>query len=191
MRIVAGEFKGRRLAGPPSAATRPTSDKVREALFSTLGPVDGLRVLDLFAGTGALGLEALSRGAASAVFVESDRRSVSAIESNLKSVGLLGEDQASVRRGDVVKYLEAAVRDEAGFDLVFVDPPYAKAIKLSPRLSELLPKVVESGGRIVTESDRREPLELAAPPHSSAQRVLTPQFERNYGDTLIRVIAVS
>lgn len=191
MRIVAGEFKGRRLAGPPSAATRPTSDKVREALFSTLGPIDGLRVLDLFAGTGALGLEALSRGAESATFVESDRRAISAIEENLKNVGLLGSDRAVARKGDALKYLEAAGRDGTRFDLVFVDPPYAKAAKLGPALSALLPSVVDSGGRIVTESDRREPLELVLASQSVAQNVLAAQFERNYGDTLIRVLAVS
>lgn len=191
MRVVAGEFKGRRLVGPPSAATRPTSDKVREALFSVLGPVDGLRVLDLFAGTGALGLEALSRGAESATFVESDRRAISAIEENLENAGLVDTDRAVTRKGDALKYLETAARDGNRFGLVFVDPPYSKAAKLGPALSELLPNVVEPGGRIVTESDRREPLELFASSQSAAQSVLAAQFERNYGDTLIRVIAVS
>lgn len=191
MRIVAGEFKGRRLAGPPSAATRPTSDKVREALFSTLGPVDGLNVLDLFAGTGALGLESLSRGAGTAVFVESDRRAIDAIETNLESVGLLRDDRAAVRRGDAIKFLEGAVRDGESFDLVFLDPPYSKAAKLGPRLAELLPSVVRPGGRIVTESDRRQSLELVDPTQSAVQHALTRQFERVYGDTLIRVFAVS
>lgn len=191
MRIVAGEFKGRRLAGPPSAATRPTSDKVREALFSALGPVDGLNVLDLFAGTGALGLEALSRGADTAVFVESDRRAIAAIEANLDAVGLLGDDRATVRRGDAIKFVERAVRDGERFDLVFIDPPYAKAEKLGTRLAELATSVVPKGGRIVTESDRRQPLELGVAAQSEVQHALTQQFERVYGDTLIRVLAVS
>src|SRR5689334_25413494 len=85
MRVVAGEFKGRRLAGPASKSVRPTSDKVREALFSIVGPVDGLRVLDLFAGTGALGIEALSRGAAAVEFIDDDRRALDVVRANLKA----------------------------------------------------------------------------------------------------------
>lgn len=178
MRIVAGQFKGRRLAGPEGAATRPTSDKVREALFSILGDVDGARVLDLFAGTGALGLEALSRGASSAVLVERDRRMGGVARRNIESV--LGSDQSAARLvgGDAIKFLAAA--PAASFDLVFLDPPYAQSAVLAPKLAEDLPPVLAGGARVVVESDRRQPLEL---PESA----LSQRSEHRYGDTLIRV----
>jgi 16S rRNA (guanine(966)-N(2))-methyltransferase RsmD len=120
-RIVAGVAGGRRLAVPPRG-TRPTTDRVREALFNVLAvrlDFDGLRVLDLYAGSGALGLEALSRGAASVVFVDSDRRAAEVIGRNIETVGLPG---ATVRRGTVATVLAAAA--PAPVDLVLADPPY-------------------------------------------------------------------
>ncbi len=118
MRIIGGEAKGRRL-DTPDEGTRPLTGRVREALFSILGEtVDGATVLDLFAGSGSFGLEALSRGAAEVVFVERDRRAVKVLERNIGAVGLGGR----VETETVVDYL---VRSDAGFDLVFVDPPYA------------------------------------------------------------------
>lgn len=122
-RIVGGAAKGRRLAVPPRG-TRPTSDRAREALFNSLAgliDIDGARVLDLFAGTGAVGLEALSRGAASACFVESDRAACEVLRRNVESVGLPG---AEVHRHQAAAYLVGAGADEP-FDLVFADPPYA------------------------------------------------------------------
>ena len=104
MRVVAGEFGGRRLAAPRGARTRPTADRVREALFSMLGDLSGLRVLDLYAGSGALGIEALSRGAGSAVFVESDARAAAVLERNLASLGL----EQRVLRRDVLRFLRLA-----------------------------------------------------------------------------------
>ena len=104
MRVVAGEFGGRRLQAPRGRATRPTADRVREALFSMLGDVGGARVLDLYAGSGALGIEALSRGAASAVFVDSEARAAEAIRRNLDTLGARGE----VRRQDALRFLAAA-----------------------------------------------------------------------------------
>jgi 16S rRNA (guanine966-N2)-methyltransferase len=176
MRIVAGEFKGRRLAGPAGKAARPTSDKVREALFSILGPINDARVLDLFAGTGAVGIEAISRGAAEAVLVERDRRMASVIERNLSEI--LGEDdtRAKLVRGDGMKYLATA----SGFDLVFLDPPYALATDLAPELSATLPASLATGATVVTESDRRAPLDLSG-------SKLSIRSEHIYGDTLIRV----
>src|SRR5215213_10048548 len=114
MRIVAGRHKGRRLRAPAGAGTRPTADRVREALFSILGSIDGLRVLDLYAGSGALGLEALSRGAASATFVESARPALAAIRANLDAVG----EEADVVASDAIKWLRAAGGREAVYDLV-------------------------------------------------------------------------
>jgi 16S rRNA (guanine966-N2)-methyltransferase len=170
VRVVAGAWKGRRLQAPRGQRTRPTADRVREALFSILGDVTGASVLDLFAGSGALGIEALSRGAGSAVFVEQDARSAAVIRSNLAAVGA----EAEVRRQDVLRFLRSV---SGSFDLVFLDPPYDSAARLAGSLEELLPGVTAESGRIVTESDKRTPLELELP-------LLR---ERTYGDTRIAV----
>ena len=175
MRVVAGRFGGRRLSAPPGRGTRPTSDRVREALFSILeagGGVPEARVLDLFAGSGALGIEALSRGAASAVFVERDPRAVAVLNANLGAVGL-GPQEARVVRGDA---LRNASSGGGPYDLVLIDPPYRLAAELGRSLSQALGPVLAPAARVVTESDRRSPLELDLP--------LTD--ERRYGDTLLR-----
>jgi 16S rRNA (guanine966-N2)-methyltransferase len=170
VRVVAGSFKGRRLVAPRGMRTRPTADRVREALFSMLGDVEGARVLDLYAGSGALGIEALSRGASAATFVERDPRAVAAIERNLAAVGV----EAPIVRQDVARFLGRA----AGvFDLVFCDPPYDSASALAGTLAERLPAVTAPDARIVTESDKRNPLELPFP-------LIT---ERVYGDTRIAI----
>src|SRR5215207_6490811 len=118
MRVIAGTHRGRRIAAPKGLATRPTGDRVREAAFNLIGPVDGARVLDLFAGSGAMGLEALSRGAASVTFVESDRAACRTISENLERLKLTG---ARVTCGDAVWALR---QDSRRYDLVLVDPPY-------------------------------------------------------------------
>jgi len=123
VRIVAGSLKGRNLQAPPGSRTRPTSDRVREAIFSIVGSlvdVAGAAVVDLFAGSGALGIEALSRGAASVTFVEQDREALAIISANLSRLGLDGP-QARLQPGDALAHL-AAVADSA---IVFADPPYA------------------------------------------------------------------
>ena len=175
MRVVAGRFGGRTLVAPRGRSTRPTSDRVREALFSILGPdlVDGARVLDLFAGSGAMAIEALSRGAADATLVDSSAASVAAIRRNLSSLGV----QAEVRRQDALAYLRGASRDARQYDLVFLDPPYRHAGALGIELSAALGPVLALDARVVSESDRRAPLELA----------LVLLDERRYGDTLIRI----
>jgi 16S rRNA (guanine966-N2)-methyltransferase len=170
LRVVAGTFKGRRLAAPRGTRTRPTADRVREALFSMLGDVEGARVLDLYAGSGALGIEALSRGADSAVFVERDAPAVAAIERNLAAVGV----EAKVLRQDVMRFLAGA---DGPFDLVFCDPPYDSASRLAGPLAERLPALIAEDARIVTESDKRNPLQLPFP-------LLV---ERAYGDTRIAI----
>lgn len=128
MRIIAGELRGRRIAAPEGRTTRPTPDRVREALFSALesrlggpGSLEGLRVLDLFAGSGALGIEALSRGAARVTFVERDRQALSALQQNLKSLGL--EAQGRVVAEDAGRVLDRLAGEER-FDVAFLDPPY-------------------------------------------------------------------
>jgi 16S rRNA (guanine966-N2)-methyltransferase len=135
-----------------------------------LGDVDGARVLDLYAGSGALGIEAISRGAASAVFVERDPSAVAAIERNLAPL----EVEATVERADALRWL---ARAEGPFDLVFCDPPYDCASRLAGPLAERLPALTSDDARIVTESDKRHPLELPLP-------LLT---ERSYGDTRIAI----
>jgi 16S rRNA (guanine966-N2)-methyltransferase len=170
LRVVAGVFKGRRLAAPRGTRTRPTADRVREALFSMLGDVGGARVLDLYAGSGALGIEALSRGADSAVFVERDAKAVAAIERNLAAVGV----EETVVRQDVERFL---ARADGAFDLVFCDPPYDSAARLAGPLAEHLPALCAEDARIVTESDKRNPLVLPFP-------LLV---ERAYGDTRIAI----
>ena len=172
MRVVAGRHRGRPLKAPPGRGTRPTADRVREALFSIVGPLDDASVLDLYAGSGALGIEALSRGAASVTFVERDRRAAQTIGENLAT---LGEDQPVVVR-DALVWL----RDRPGspaFDLVLIDPPYDSAAALGETLSELLPPVVAPEALIVTESDKRNPLILDLPLAG----------ERSYGDTRIAI----
>jgi 16S rRNA (guanine966-N2)-methyltransferase len=170
LRIVAGAYGGRRLVAPAGRSTRPTSDRVREALFSILGDVEGLRVLDLFAGSGALGIEALSRGAAQAVFVDSDARAVQAIDQNVSRLDAPGR----VHRRDVFAWLKAV---DTTFDLVFADPPYSSAREIGAQLSELLPPLLTETSLTVTESDKRDPLILAMPLVD----------ERTYGDTRIAI----
>lgn len=174
MRVVAGLYGGRRLTAPSGDATRPTSDRVREALFSVLGTsVHGARVLDLFAGSGALGIEALSRGAASAVFVDRAPRAIEAIRANLAALGI----DADLRRMEARSWLRTASARADAYDLVFLDPPYRRAGDLGRELSEGLAAVLAAGARVVTESDRRDPLELELPLAD----------ERRYGDTVIRI----
>ena len=172
MRVVAGEFGGRRLHSPRGVRTRPTADRVREALFSMLGDVSGARVLDLCAGSGALGIEALSRGARSVVFVEREPRAAAVIERNLASLGV----EQTVVRQDAVRFL---ARAEGMFDLVLCDPPYDSASRLAEPLAERLPAITADHARIVTESDKRMPLQLP----------FTLVTERTYGDTRIAIHA--
>src|SRR5690242_18499798 len=155
MRIVAGEWRGRRLVAPAGRTTRPTSDRVREAVFSILGPLDGESVLDLFAGSGALALEALSRGAGQATLVERDRAALKALRANVEALGA----EARVVAGDAAAFLDSAARDGAHYDLVFLDPPYRTG--LGRELS--LEPVLAPGARVIVESDRRSPLELPIP----------------------------
>jgi 16S rRNA (guanine(966)-N(2))-methyltransferase RsmD len=173
VRVVGGRFGGRTLGAPRGRATRPTPERVREALFSILGEVDGLRVLDLFAGSGALAIEALSRGAAEATLVDSSSAAAESIRRNLSTLGL----DCEVRRQTAGAFLKQARAARRQYDLVFLDPPYGHAARLERPLSADLPPVLAPGARVVTESDRRVPMQLD----------LTLLDERRYGDTLIRI----
>jgi 16S rRNA (guanine966-N2)-methyltransferase len=164
VRIVAGSRKGTRIVAPKGTDTRPTGDRVREAAFNLIGPVDGASVLDLFAGSGAMGLEALSRGAATAVFVESDREACRAIERNLDKLRLTG---ATVLCADALRTVAA---DSRTYDLVLCDPPYDYPHR--SRLAPYLRKALAPDGLLVYETGAKDEPELDG---------LTVQTSRTYG----------
>ena len=174
MRVIAGAFKGRRLA-PVQGRIRPTAAKVREAVFSILGPaVFGARVLDLFAGTGALGIEALSRGAVQAVFVEDHPEALKVLRRNLADLGL--EDRTTVWSLTVTTALKQLAGRGERFGLAFLDPPYGGG-EAAAALSALAAlKLLPPGARVVVEHSRRETLPEACGP-------LTRLEVRRYGDT--------
>jgi 16S rRNA (guanine966-N2)-methyltransferase len=159
MRIIAGSRKGSRIFAPKGTETRPTGDRVREAAFNLLGPgtAEGAKVLDLFAGSGAMGLEALSRGAASATFVESDRDACRTINRNLDKLELGG---AKVLCQDALTALRNDVRSGRRYDLVLVDPPYRRFSSLQNALIQYLPEVVEPGGLLIVETSAKDEPEL-------------------------------
>jgi 16S rRNA (guanine966-N2)-methyltransferase len=179
-RVIAGTFGGRRLKTPPGSATRPTSDRVREALFSSLaGQLEGARVADLFAGSGALGIEALSRGAATAALIEPDRRAAAVIRANLAALGL-GPETATVHEMSA----EAFSRQPAGgpFDVVLLDSPYAVTLATLYRLLAALQAAgsVAAPAVVVVERDRRDAdLNIEPPPFLSRLK------QRTYGDTVL------
>jgi 16S rRNA (guanine966-N2)-methyltransferase len=178
LRVIAGTAGGLRLVAPPDS--RPTTDRVREALFSALGDaVVDAAVLDLFAGSGALAIEALSRGAARAVLVDRDAAALSACEQNLETTGLA--DQARVHRVAVAAFLRAAPPAEAPFDLVLADPPYELADgEVTEMLAALLqPRWIATDGRVVLE--RRAPASVVAVGWTTS-------WERKYGDTLVTIL---
>ncbi len=175
MRVIAGQLGGRKLVAPAGQTTRPTSDRVREALFSALGDVTGASVLDLFAGTGALGIEAVSRGAARVTFVENARHAITALKQNVHDLGL--DDRAKLFAMTVER---AGVAGSGPFDLVFVDPPYAVLETVPAAIARLMKAgCLSPGARVVVEHASRD----AAP----ALEGLTPRPSRVYGDTSVTV----
>jgi 16S rRNA (guanine966-N2)-methyltransferase len=178
VRIVAGANRSRRLRVPVGSAVRPTSELVRAAIFDVLGPVGGLSVLDLFAGTGAMGLEALSRGAAGCVFVEQDRSVAEVLRANIRDLDHLGVSRV------VVADYHAALQDIMGagerFDLLFVDPPYRMLPEAEVTLEPLAPSLLADGGVVVFESDRASHPTLGA----------VPVFDRVYGDSRVTMVTI-
>ena len=164
LRITGGELGGRRIRAPKGSKLRPTTERVREAIFSILGDVSGARVLDLFCGTGALAIEALSRGAAEATLVDTHPAAARELK-----------DRAETVRADAARFLRRA--REGSYDLVLCDPPYSLADRLTAELDPLISRILADGGRVVVESSPDNPLEMSLP--------LT--TERAYGDTLIRI----
>jgi 16S rRNA (guanine966-N2)-methyltransferase len=156
VRIIAGSRKGHTIHAPRGRDTRPTSDRVRENVFNIVGPVDGASVLDLYAGSGAMGLEALSRGAARAVFVEQDADAVRAIERNLDKLRLSG----TILRRDALTALAFEAGSHRKYDLVLVDPPYDMYPDVQPQLARYLPSLLAADGVLVVETDARVEPEL-------------------------------
>jgi 16S rRNA (guanine966-N2)-methyltransferase len=186
MRIIAGSARGRRLEAPKGRTVRPTSDRVREALFSSLrDEVPRAAVLDLFAGTGALGIEALSRAAASATFVEREPAVVQALRRNIATAGV--EDRALVVRADATGFVD---RPRGGpFTLVFADPPYDQPFEM---VVDLLVRLHTAGGLahpaiVVVERDKRDPAlaDLDGAEHVDARGLLAIDRQRSYGDTVL------
>jgi 16S rRNA (guanine966-N2)-methyltransferase len=170
LRITGGELGGRRIHAPKGTKLRPTTERVREAVFSILGDVSGARVLDLFCGTGALAIEALSRGAAEATLVDTHP---AAARRNLEALELTGRAQAV--RSDAARYLRNV--EPGSYDLVLCDPPYKLADRLAADLDPLIRDALAEGGRVMAESSPERPLPLTLP-------LIT---ERAYGDTLVRI----
>ena len=174
MRVIGGALRGRRLT-VPRCGVRPTSDRVRESLFATLGDVSDAAVLDLYAGSGALGIEALSRGAACVVFVERAAQIASVLRRNLEALGLV--DRSRVLRADAVRGIRTLAREGAGFDLVLADPPYA-----ADALAALLPElagagILHAGATLVVERRRRHAVPVVVG--------LALVDHREYGDTVL------
>jgi 16S rRNA (guanine966-N2)-methyltransferase len=178
MRIIAGTRKGTRIAAPRGDATRPTADKVRGAVFNILGDVTGLKVLDLFAGSGALGLEAMSRGAALALLVDNRPAAVKTIAANITKLRL---ENVLLKRRDYLSILRNEAKRGGHYNLIFVDPPYKILRVVLPELEQWLPRIVSSDARLVVESDAREELsmdfELA--------------IEKKYGDTRVSIYNIA
>jgi 16S rRNA (guanine966-N2)-methyltransferase len=175
MRVIAGEAKGRKLKMVPGSATRPVGDRVKEALFSILGDrVVDARFLDLYAGTGSVGIEALSRGARSAVFVDRQRQAVSTIRDNLSHTGL--KDRAQVVRGDAFVFLRRG--DLAPFDLIYVAPPQYKVLWAKTLLALEEASLLAPGGLVTVQIHPKEYEELEL-------RSLELVDQRKYGSTLL------
>src|SRR5437870_3949458 len=166
MRIIAGSCKGHRIDAPPGRRTRPTSDRVRENVFNLVQSwVDGATVLDLFAGSGAMGIEALSRGAERTVFVEADVQACRVIDRNLEKLRLTG---ARVYQSDVARFLAT---ERGNYDIVFCDPPYDEYAALEPTLVRYLPRLLAEDGIVVLETAAK----------TEPQLPLTERTSRRYG----------
>lgn len=177
MRVIAGSAGGLRLQAVKGMATRPTADRIKESLFSILGPyISGSRVLDLYAGSGSLGIEALSRGARHAVFVDRAPSCIQVIRANLEHTGFT--DQAEIVRGDALATVRRLAADGCRFDLIFADPPYEQGLAARTLLQLAQVDLLAPSGWIVIEHSAKEEMQDAAQNVSLVRR-------REYGDTCI------
>lgn len=179
MRIIGGEYRSRIIEMPKGAEIRPTQDRVREAVFNVLADVNGKRVLDLFAGSGAYGLEALSRGAEHATFVENNSRCLATIQANIDSLKI-PETRFTVLRSSVLTSLPRFDKDGEKFDLIFIDPPYHKDMARKCLINLGYYDILHGLGLIVVEHFKSDSLEADL---GSIQ----PDKERRYGDTVISI----
>jgi 16S rRNA (guanine966-N2)-methyltransferase len=176
LRVSGGHARGRRLKAPKNI--RPTQGMVKQALFNMVGPrIEGARVLDLFAGSGAIGIEALSRGAASVTFVDQEPRGLAILRQNLDALGF--KDRAHVVRGDVVRWVEASRDAVRAADFIFLDPPYEDVVL--DRSLKALDAALEKA-TVLAEHSRRQSL-----PQLERLRV---DRQRRYGDTLVTVFTI-
>jgi 16S rRNA (guanine966-N2)-methyltransferase len=181
MRVISGTSKGRRLATPKSRAIRPTSDRVKESIFNLLGgEVEGKVVLDLFAGTGSLGIEALSRGAKKAIFVEKGRQALRLIQRNLSHVGV--RERSEILPKEVNRAIGTLKQKGESFDLILMDPPYEKGLIRKTLLKLQSHRIYHEDSILVIEHDRREPI-----PEMGEGWTLIRQ--RRIGDTMISFLS--
>ena len=184
MRVVGGTLRGRKLKTFKGSAIRPTTDRVREAVFNIIAPLMPLdRALDLYAGTGAMGIESLSRGAAQAFFVDSNPAAIDIIKKNIESLGL--SKRAKVYKSEAKSFIETVTKKGEGFDLVFIDPPYGAGL-LMKTLSLVAKKnngsILRPGGVIVAEASKRNPIDDKAVPEG-----LELLDSKKYGDSSIYI----
>ena len=178
MRIIAGHFKGVRLASPRNRGVRPTADRVREALFSTLGQaVEGARTLDLFAGTGALGFEALSRDARCATFVDNDRQAIELLRRNAELLKVT--DQVRMLNLNASAALKKLAEEGEEFTMIFVDPPYGSDLISKVACDPALLRILETSGLLVIETQSGNTPKVASQ--------FKKQFSRKYGGTLVEI----
>jgi len=182
MRVIAGNHRGRRLRAPRGAATRPTSDRVREAIFSIIGDCTDLRVLDLFAGSGAMGIEALSRGARSVTFVEGAPEAAACIRANLATLALTESARVVVRDWSVAISQEA--KRGAIYDLCLIDPPYSVVAGVSSTIAGALAPVLAEYATVILEGPAQGPV-----PTMDGIRVID-RSDRSYGSTRVSILRV-
>lgn len=176
VRIVGGTFRGRYLKVPQGATVRPTADRVREALFNVLGDLHGCVVMDLFAGSGALGLEAISRGAVWCSFVEQDRRAALVLKENVAALGV--QEVTEIVVANYTAGLSLVNRRGRRYDVMFVDPPYEVTGTVVEHMRPWPARLVKEGGLVVLEARKGQTFDLG----------LEEMFSRTYGDTSLRIV---
>lgn len=179
MRIIGGEFRSRLIAMPKGVEIRPTQDRVRESIFNIIGDVSGKNALELFAGTGAFGIEALSRGARRATFVDNNFRCAETIRQNLESLGL-EPARYDIMRTNALSVLARLAKEEEKYDLAFVDPPYHQGMARKTLINIDTYDIVSQSGLVIIEHFKKDALEAPL-------ATLVMKDERRYGDTVISI----